>query len=157
MAQLSPAAQRLRNVGIETLGVVATAAERARLYFRANPPRFPLGADPDLITHRAYGLGQMERNAEAAAMIESAAQRVARELGIPAKPGEGREAVDRSDGFHALPSDMADRQRHQIQMTGQFLVDRDGYIRWCRNEMAAGYALFPSPDELLSLSGHLPV
>ena len=37
-------------------------------------------------------------------------------------------------------------------MTGQFLVDRDGYIRWCRNEMTAGYALFPTADELLSLA-----
>ena len=92
----------------------------------------------------------MERNAEAAAMIE--AQQVAHELGIPAKPGEGREAVDRSDGFQAMRSDLSDRQRHRIQMTGQFLVDRDGYIRWCRNEMTAGYALFPTADELLSLA-----
>jgi hypothetical protein len=99
MAQLSPAAQKLRNGGIETLGVVATAPERARLYFRSNPPRFRLGADPDLATHRAYGLGQMQRNAEAAAMIEIAAQRVARELGIPAKgakPSTARTASRRS-------------------------------------------------------------
>jgi hypothetical protein len=40
-------------------------------------------------------------------------------------------------------------------MTGQFLIDRDGYIRWCRNEMTAGYALFPSADELVALSGRL--
>jgi len=32
IAQLSDVADRLRAVGIETVGVVATAAERARLY-----------------------------------------------------------------------------------------------------------------------------
>ena len=31
MAQLSPVADRLRAIGIETVGVVATAPERARL------------------------------------------------------------------------------------------------------------------------------
>jgi len=62
MAQLSAAADQLRAVGIETIGVVATAPDRARLYFRHIPPRFPLGADPHLVTHRAYGLRVIERN-----------------------------------------------------------------------------------------------
>ena len=75
MAQLSPVADRLRAVGIETLGVVATAPERARLYFRLRPSGFPLGADPDLVTHRAYGLPVIERNEEAGAMVERAARR----------------------------------------------------------------------------------
>lgn len=90
MAQLSPAADRLRALGVETIGVVATAPERARLYFRLNRSRFPLGADPELTTHRAYGLPQVERNGETGEMVEQAAQRVARELGIPAPAGGAR-------------------------------------------------------------------
>jgi hypothetical protein len=85
-------------------------------------------------------------------MVEAAAQRVARELGLPARPGEGRETIDRADGFERLPSDMADRERHQIQMTGQFLVDRTGQIRWCRVEDTTRYASFPGTDELLALA-----
>ena len=151
MAQLSPAAERLKAAGIETVGIVATAAERARLYFRIKPSRFPLGADPELVTHRAYGLPYLERNAQAAEMIETAAQQLALDLGVTAPAGEGRQVVDRLDGFESRPSDMADRQRHQIQMTGQFLVDRDGYVRWCRAETKESYAVFPRIEDLLAL------
>jgi peroxiredoxin len=152
IAQLSVGADRLRAVGIETIGVVATAAERARLYFRLNPSRFPLGADPDLITHREYGLPVIERNDEAAEMVERAAQRLARELHIEAPPGQGRAIVDAADGFKRLESDAADRLRHQIQLIGQFLIDRDGVVRWCRTEDRATYAQVPSIEELLLLA-----
>jgi peroxiredoxin len=152
MAQLSPTAQRLRTLGVETIGVVATAAERARVYFRLNPPRFLLGADPDLTTHRAYGLPHIARNAEAGEMIEHAAQRVAGELGLAAQAGRAREVIDAADGFERAPSDADDRARHQIQMVGQFLIDRDGYVRWCRAEARGTYALFPDADELLALA-----
>ena len=155
MAQLSPVADRLRAVGIETVGVVATAPDRARLYFRFNPSRFPLGADPDLVTHRAYGLPVIERNEEALEMVERAAQRLAGELGIEAPPGQGRVTVDAADGFVRLESDAAERLRHQIQLLGQFLIDRDGVIRWCRTEDRASYAVFPSTTELLSLTERL--
>jgi peroxiredoxin len=155
MAQLSPAADQLRAVGIETVGVVATAPDCARLYFRLNPLRFPLGADPDLVTHRAYGLPVIERNEEAGEMVERAAQRLAGELSIEAPPGQSRAIVDAADGFERLESDAADRLRHQIQLIGQFLIDRDGVIRWCRSEDRASYALFPSTKELLSLAERL--
>lgn len=154
IAQLSVVADRLRAEGIETMGVVGTAAERARLYFRLNPLRFPLGADPDLLTHRAYGLPVIERNDEAAEMVERAAQRLARELHIEAPPGEGRAIVDAADGFKRLESDAADRLRHQIQLIGQFLIDRDGVIRWCRTENRSTYAQFPSIGDLLLLAEH---
>jgi peroxiredoxin len=152
IAQLSHAADRLRAVGVETVGVVATAPERARLYFRLKPSRFPLGADPDLVTHRAYGLPVIERNDEAAEMVERAAQQLARELHIEAPPGQGRAIVDAADGFTRLDSDAADRLRHQIQLIGQFLIDRDGAIRWCRVEDRSTYAVFPSIEEWVSLA-----
>jgi peroxiredoxin len=152
IAQLSDVADRLRAVGIETVGVVATAAERARLYFRLKPLPYALGADPDLITHRAYGLQVIERNEEAAEMVERAAQRLASELNIDAPPGQGRPIVDAADGFTRLESDSADRLRHQIQLIGQFLIDRDSVIRWCRAEDRSSYAQFPSTEELVSLA-----
>ncbi len=152
MAQLSPVAERLRPLGIETVAVVATAAERSRLYFRLQPPRYALGADPNLITHRAYGLPAIERNDAAGEMVERAAQRLAGELGIQAPPGQGRAVVDAADGFERLASDADDRVRHQIQMLGQFLIDRDGVIRWRRTEDRATYAEFPSTSELVALA-----
>ncbi len=135
--------------------MVATAPVRARLYFRLNPPRYALGADPELATHRAYGLAVIERNEEAAEMVERAAQRLATELGVRAAPGQGRAVVDAADGFERLASDAADRLRHQIQLIGQFLIDRDGVIRWRRTEDRATYAEFPSTRELSSLADRL--
>lgn len=56
IAQLGMTRQKLQAVGVETLGIVATKPENARLYFRFHPTRLPLAADPELITHRAYRL-----------------------------------------------------------------------------------------------------
>jgi hypothetical protein len=60
MAQLHVTGDRLRALGVETLGIVATTPENARLYFRYRPSRLALAADPDLLTHRAYGLPRVE-------------------------------------------------------------------------------------------------
>lgn len=82
-------------------------------------------------------------------MIDGAALQMALALDIPAVPGKAREAIRRFDGYEASESDMADRERHHIQMTGQLLIDRDGIVRWCNRENAAGYAVFSSEKELL--------
>jgi peroxiredoxin len=155
MAQLAGTAEKLRPLGVETLGIVATAADRARSYFRRLQLRLPLGADPDLTTHRAYGLGVIARTPDANEMIDGAAMQMALALDIPAVPGKGRDAINRFDGYQASESDMADRERHQIQLTGQFLIDRDGIVRWCNRENAAGYAVFPSEKELLPAAERL--
>ena len=56
LAQLGTFEERLKGMGVESLAVVATAPENARLYFKFRPTKVPLAADPDLSTHRAYGL-----------------------------------------------------------------------------------------------------
>jgi hypothetical protein len=88
-------------------------------------------------------------------MIEHAAQRVAGELGLTAPAGRAREVIDAADGFERQASDAEDRVRHQIQMVGQFLIDRDGIVRWVRAEDRDGYAVFPATDELLALTARV--
>src|SRR6478735_3988875 len=56
IAQVGTTEQALKASGVETLGVVATPPENARLYFKFRPTRFRLAADPELTTHRAFGL-----------------------------------------------------------------------------------------------------
>lgn len=151
MAQLAQTADKLRPLGVETLGVVATAADRARSYFRRMPTRLPLASDPDLITHRAYGLARWERNAETGVIIEDAARQLLLALDGPvAPPGQAREVLNGLDGFESTDSDRADRERHQVQLLGQFLIDRAGVIRWCSGEDTASYAVFPSEKQLLA-------
>ena len=56
IAQLGEMEGKLKKAGVESLGVVATAPENARMYFSFRPTRLPLAADPELTTHRAYGV-----------------------------------------------------------------------------------------------------
>jgi len=52
--QLGTTQDKLKAVGVETVAVVNTALERARLYFKYRPARVLLAADPEAATHRAF-------------------------------------------------------------------------------------------------------
>jgi hypothetical protein len=54
--QIGKVESKLKALGVETLGIVATAPENARLYFKYRPTPLRLAADPAMSTHRAYGL-----------------------------------------------------------------------------------------------------
>jgi hypothetical protein len=51
------------------------------------------------------------------------------------------------DGYRPTAEDQADQERHQAQLTAQFLIDRAGVVRWRNIERAP--AEFPSDAELL--------
>ena len=153
---LGKTAEKLKEAGVQTLAVVATSAERARLFFRFRPVRFPVGADPDLITHRAYGLPQMAVTPELGQAIEVVATNLARELKLSV-PAEGAlAAIDGLDGYARTEADEADFQRHQAQLVGQFLVDGKGIVRWtnieCQRDGLAGIDRFPTDDDLLAVA-----
>jgi len=148
IAQLAVTADKLRAAGVEPLGVVATPAERARLYFRFRQARIPLAADPELTTHRAYGLPGMPLTPELGQMVDAAALAYAREHGVAVKAGTAHVDLNAIDGYEPTKDDAADFARHQAQFIGQFLVDRDGVVRWVNIERAPGE--FPSEADLLA-------
>jgi peroxiredoxin len=147
IARLATTAEKLRDHGIETLGVVATAADRARLYFRFHRARIPLAADPDLVTHRAYGVPGIPMTPELAQAISERAFEFATEHGLPATPSTAHDDMNAFDGYRPTAEDRADLERHQAQLTAQFLIDRAGIVRWRNIERAP--ADFPSDAELL--------
>ena len=153
---LGKTAEKLREVGVQTLGVVATNAERARLYYRFRPPRVELGADPDLATHRAYGLPRSAWTSEISQMVQSKVGGLARELGLEVPEAEAKDALNRLDGFEPTGSDSAEAERHQLQFVGQFLLDREGIVRWanveCAREGLAGLDKFPTDEEFLTVA-----
>jgi hypothetical protein len=66
--------------------------------------------------------------------------------------------LDRKDGFQRTPADLRDIDRQWPQLKGQFLVDRDGIVRWAHIECTdglAGIGKFPSDQELLAVAGRL--
>jgi hypothetical protein len=155
---LGTTAEKLRGLGVETLGVVASKAERARLFFRYRPVRFAVGADPELATHRAFGVPRANFTDEILRVDTRVLDELARETGLAAPAGGGWDALDRQDGIDRTDY-ASDLERHQMQFIAQFLLDRDGVVRWtnieCGKEGLKGLGKFPTDDEILTEAGAL--
>lgn len=155
IAQLGGTQEKLRQRGVETLAVVATELDNAKLYFKYRPARVALAADPDLVTHRAYGLPRVEVTDELMSELGALRLNPTGELPEPLPMSELGSLLDRKDGFQRTPADLRDIDRQWPQLKGQFLVDRDGIVRWAHIECTdglAGIGKFPSDDELLAVA-----
>ena len=164
MSQLQPA---LREKGIDVLTVVNTPIERARLYFRYRPmPDMLAAADPDRVSHRAFGLPNLEfTNDESdwprkVAMSQMAAMKinVTGELAEPLDPISALAALNKMDGYEITDADQQMQATGMGQLIGEFLLDREGIIRWSFTEVAdGGKNLFgaPTPQDLMSAASRV--
>ena len=143
----------IAQLGVETLAIVATSAENARLYFRFRPTRAPLAADHDLITHRAYGLPHPPVTPEFMEAMHKTRINPTGELPAPVPITESMGALDKIQGYTPSEVDRKDAERQFPQLKGQFLVDRDGIVRWanveCATDGLAGLGKFPTEEELV--------
>ena len=153
IAQMASASDRLKSLGVESLAIVATDVDNARLYFKFRPIRMPLGADPELATHRSYGVPRPEATPELMKMVENIYINPTGELPTALPVPAAGAALNALDGYHDTPTDQRDAERSFTQLKGQFLIDRDGIVRWahieCGEEGLAGLGKSPSPDELI--------
>jgi hypothetical protein len=139
-------------MGVETVGVVATPPENARLYFKFRPNRLRLGADPELVTHRAYGVPKPNPTPQFMEALEVTRINPDGALPEPLPITQAAAAIGKLDGYAETEVDRADMQRQWPQLKGQFLIDRDGIVRWVSIECAegmAGLGKFPSAEEIL--------
>ncbi len=156
--------EKLRRIGIETLGIVASPVERARLYFRFHPVNVSLGADAEMATHRLYGLPSPPATPELVRRLSSLYVGLAREMSLSlpetSQHFEVAKAVARGDGFEVLDTDPHVQVGHPTQLVGQFLVDQHGIVRWTNIEGAVegvvGAGKFPSDEELVAAAQALP-
>lgn len=159
IAQLGITQEKLRAVGVETLGIVATKAENARLYFKFHPANLALGADPELTTHRAYGVPKPQVTPNLVQALQSVRINPTGELREPLPPPEASKALDQLDRFQPTPTDREDAERQFPQLEGRFLLDREGIVRWvyveCAKEGLAGVGKFPTDEELLTAARSL--
>ena len=160
IAQMGVTEAKLKSIGIESLGVVATPVENARLYFQYRPTRLRLAADPDLSTHRAYGVPKPVPTPE---LMKAVGETLINPDNVFPKPlpvPEAAATIGRLDGYKDNETDNADLQRQWPQLKGQFLIDRDGIVRWanieCATEGLAGIGKFPTVDEIVSAARDLP-
>ncbi len=154
IAQLGVTRQKLQAQGVETLGVVATTPENARLYFKYHPMNVPLAADPELITHRSFGLPKPAVTPDLMQALQTLRGNPTRELPEPLPLVEAAATLDRLHGFEPSQTDRSDRKRQFSQLQGQFLLDRDGIVRWvnieCAKDGIASIGRFPTDEELVA-------
>jgi peroxiredoxin len=167
IAMLSRVAPALRKVGVETLAIVGTTAERARLYFSYRPASIPIGADSDLVTHRRYGLPCSPITPKLLDQLRTVRVDPFQELPEPVPflgPGgtEIHDVFDRLDGFVPNEVDQRDRMRQfreSMQVCGQYMLDRHGIVRWAYLEGASGglatSGIFPNEATLVSVARSL--
>lgn len=159
IAQMGLTREKLKAVGVEALGIVATKPEHARLFFRMRPTGLPLAADPDLATHRSYGLPKPEVTPELMQAMQTVRVNPTGELREPLPIAEVIPALDRLHGFEPTETDREDGQRQFPQLKGQFLIDRDGVVRWANSECAReglpGLGKFPTDEEILAAAPSL--
>ena len=166
MAELTDA---LQEKGVDSLTVVNTPIERARLYFRYHPlPNLLAASDPERVSHRAFGLPNVQfTEAEndwprKVSMNTVLSMRVDMpdELPAPMDPMAATELLDKADGYEFTQDDRQMIATGQGQLVGEFLLDRDGVIRWCFTEVEeAGRHMFgiPAPREVMSAASNMAV
>jgi peroxiredoxin len=154
IAQVGATEPALKASGVETLGIVATPPENARLYFKFRPTRFRLAADPELTTHRAFGVPKPSPTPELMKALGEVRINPDGILPEPLPIMEAAAAAAKLDGYRENDTDHTDMERQWPQLKGQFLIDRDGIVRWanieCATEGLAGVGKFPSSDEILA-------
>jgi hypothetical protein len=159
IAQIGTIEGKLKALGVESLVVVATPPENARLYFKFRPTRVRLASDPELSTHHAYGIPRPAVNPELMEALASTKINPDGVLPAPLPVVEAATAVGRMDGYAATPTDQADMERQWPQLKGQFMIDRDGIVRWANIECAeglAGIGKIPPAESILSAARALP-
>jgi len=153
LVQLGGFEDKLKPLGIESLAVVATAPENARLYFKFRPTRLRLAADPELTTHRAYGVPKPQATPELLEQLDIVRINPTGELPEPLPISQAAKVLQERDGYVYTPSDQGDVERQWPQLKGLFLIDRDGIVRWshieCEDEGLAGIGKFPSEQAIL--------
>jgi peroxiredoxin len=163
LVELGTTQEKLKAAGVETVAIVNTPVERARLYFNYRPTRVLLAADPDAATHRAFGLPAFEVVEDEAAarwpwratmpQFQAALINPTGELPSPRNGFEANTVLNKKDGFQLTEVDEQIVAAHGTQLAGHFLIDRQGVVRWAHVEAAARIAdigKFPGDEEILA-------
>lgn len=154
LKQMAGASQKLMPLGIESLAIVGTELENARLYFRYRPTPLPLAADPQLMTHRLFGVPKPALTPELVAAIAEIRINPYGDLPAPLPVAAASDALNAMDSFVRTATDERDLETSMTQLKGQFLIDRDGVVRWanveCETDGLSGIGKFPTHDELLT-------
>lgn len=169
VVQLGATHDRLKTAGVQTLAVVNTPVERARLYFRYRPTRVLVAADPEAATHRAFGVPAFEIVEDEATarwpwgatlrQAETTLINPTGELPAPLPGFAANVALNEMEGFKLTAVDEQIFAAHGTQLAAHFLIDRQGIIRWAQVEAErtpTDIGRFPGEAEILAALASLP-
>ena len=171
VVQLGAVQPALRAAGIETLAVINTPLDRAKLYFRHRPTPVTLLSDPDCVTHHAFGVPYIAIVPDEAAastkwpysstmpQFMAARHNPGGIHATPMHPMESNTVVNAKEGFEMLEADNAIVAAHGTQLAGHFLIDALGIVRWAQIEAPGGpneLGTMPSAAQLLAAVDSLP-
>lgn len=153
LVQLGALDDKLKALNVESLAVVATAPENARRYFKFRPTRLRLASDPELSTHRAYGVPKPEATPDLMQALEQVRVNPFGDLPEPLPIAEAAKVFQDRDGYVNTPTDNADVERQWPQLKAYFMIDREGIVRWadieCSTEGLGGIGKLASEDVIL--------
>lgn len=157
----------LREMDVESLTVVNTPIDRARLYFRYHPmPDLLAASDPKRTSHRAFGLPNLEFTENQTAWPQKVSMPAVLEMRVDL--AGGTPWADGSAGSRRNPRQQgrsrhtkADQQMMAVghdRLVGQFLLDREGIAHWSFTEVPEGGRYMfgaPNPQELMSAASQV--
>jgi peroxiredoxin len=164
LSQLNPV---LNEMGVESLTVINTPTERARLYLRYHPiPTLLAAADPERASHRAFGLPNLQFTEDETAwpqrisMSDAKAMRVnvPDDMPEPMDPFAALDYLNKKDDYEITEADQRMMATGVGQLVGQFLLDREGVVRWTFTEVhEGGRYMFgaPTAQELMSAASEI--
>lgn len=126
MAQLDEA---LREKGVESLTVVNTPIDRARLYFRYHPlPHLLAASDPERVSHRAFGLPNLQFTEDEDDWPHKLAKKTVMamlvdmpgELPAAMDPWAASSFLDKADGYEITHDDERMIATGEGQLVGEF-------------------------------------
>jgi hypothetical protein len=167
--QLGTTQEKLKALGVETMAVVNTPLERARLYFKYRPARVLLTADPEAATHRLFGVPEgtpvadesqavWARGTFTLGQLQASLVNPTGELPEPQNILAANETLNQRDGFELTEIDKQIAAAHAFQLAGHFLIDREGIIRWLHIEgieRIGDLGKLPSDEEILRAARQL--
>jgi peroxiredoxin len=151
LAIFSEAANRIRSLNIEALAVITTPGERARAYFRHRPASMLIASDPEMTTHRAYGVPQPQRTTAQTdwpATLNSAdvtalqSDHAWPDVSVPISLAAAADQLDKKDGYDKSAADLDEEKATWRQLGGLILIDKAGIIRWTDFEATGGLKTF---------------
>ncbi|MDL2404468.1 peroxiredoxin-like family protein [Rhizobium calliandrae] len=169
IAAMSELTGALQEKGIDSLTVVNTPIDRARLYFRYHPlPNLLAASDPERVSHKAFGLPNVQFTEDendwprkvGVKTVKSMRVEMPDELPQPMNPMAAMEFLDKVDGYEFTEDDKQMIATGEGQLIGEFLLDRDGVVRWCFTEVEeSGRHMFgiPAPREVMSAASNMAV